>query len=604
MKESNFIEQNNQKWQELEAGLYDESKDPRIRGRLFIKIIEDLSYVHTFYKRGPLLSYLNGMAQVLFSDLNLNKVLSLKRLLAFFTQSFPKAMYVTRRSMLVSLVIFLLSFAIGSLTASGDKEFASQILSSGYIEMTEENIEKGDPMAVYKGMGEIEMFLKIAINNLRVAFLTFIFGLLSSIGSIFILITNGVMVGVFQFFFIERELFLPSFLTIWTHGTIEISCIIVAGGAGIQLGKGLLFPGTYSRAEAFKMSAKSALVVFTGITPLIILAAFIEAFQTRHTEIPDAIRMGFILLCLAFVLFYFFWYPRKKYGADGKHFDELEQKPSPGSRTIFSTKKIFSADQLFAFCIGHLLRFSKNAWLLLGLSILFALTITYSPEDVFTDAAAAELSGFRFSSMFQLGSFIPMNLLVIALMSTILASTSLFHAKTYTPEEAIVKKNKFKTILASIVVSILLYSTLSFATVGTTLLFPFLAALLLQALAIGNLEKGSLISGSRTLFYYLRSNWGKFLLLNLILVILYACYSLVVNSFVLPLVAPTIAMLVTDELLVERQVNMLLSAAFGSFGFFSLLYFVNLGAHLLYFSLREANTAEHLFTRIKTVLID
>jgi len=604
MKESNFIEQNNQKWQELEAGLYDQSKDPRIRGRLFIKIIEDLSYVHTFYKRGPLLSYLNGMAQVLFSDLNLNKVFSLKRLLAFFTRSFPKAMYVTRRSMLVSFVIFLLSFVIGTVTASEDGDFAREILSSRYVDMTEENIENGDPMAVYKDSGEIEMFLRIAINNIRVTFMTFIFGLLSSIGSILILITNGVMVGVFQFFFIERELFWTSFLTIWTHGTIEISCIIVAGGAGIQLGKGLLFPGTYSRAEAFKMSAKSALVVITGITPLIILAAFIEAFQTRHTEIPDGIRLGFILLCFAFILFYFFWYPRKRFSVDKKHFEELEQKPSPSSRTVFNTKGIFGVDQLFAFSIGHLLRFPKNTWLLIGFSLLFALTITYSPEDIFTDAASTELVGFRFGSMFQFDGFIPMNLLVIALMSLVLSSTSLFLAKTYATESNPVKNNRFKTVIASIVVSILLYSLLAFGSVVTILLFPIISALLLQALAIGNLEKGSLLNGLRLLRYYLKSNWGKFLLLNLTFFVLYACYSLIVNTLVLPLVAPTVAMLVTDELLVEKQVHMIFSSSFGSLGFFGLLYFINLAAHLLYFSLREANTAEHLFERIKTVLID
>ena len=95
-----------------------------------------------------------------------------------------------------------------------DPEFSQIILGRGYIEMTQENIASGDPMAVYKQRGQFSMSLGITMNNIWVAFLTFVTGIFYGIGSLGILIRNGIMVGAFQHFFIERGLFQESFLAI------------------------------------------------------------------------------------------------------------------------------------------------------------------------------------------------------------------------------------------------------------------------------------------------------------------------------------------------------------------------------------------------------
>jgi len=79
-------------------------------------------------------------------------------------------------------------------------------------------------------------------------------GAIYAIGTVFILIKNGIMVGAFQFFFYEQGVFLESFLTIWIHGTLEISAIVIAAAAGLTMGKGLVFPGTLTRMQAFQMT--------------------------------------------------------------------------------------------------------------------------------------------------------------------------------------------------------------------------------------------------------------------------------------------------------------------------------------------------------------
>lgn len=170
-------------------------------------------------------------------------------------------------------------------------------------------------MAVYNGSPEAPMFLGITINNIKVSFLCFAAGILTSFGTGLILLQNGIMLGSFQMFFYQHDLLWESALAVWLHGTLEIWAIIVAGAAGLALGNGWLFPGTYSRLESFRRGAKRGLKIVIGTVPVFIMAGFIEGFITRHTELPDMLRLGIILTSLAFIIFYYIYLPnRKKHG--------------------------------------------------------------------------------------------------------------------------------------------------------------------------------------------------------------------------------------------------------------------------------------------------
>jgi len=218
--------------------------------------------------------------------------------------------YAQRRPLLIAFVTAVLAVLIGIISYRIDAGFAEVIMGEYYMEMTRENIENGDPMAVYKQTSPFSMSLRITLNNIFVALRTFVAGAFFAVGSIVEMIRFGVMLGTFQYFFYDQGMFLESFLTIWIHGALEISSIILAGGAGLAMGKGLLFPGTLSRFEAFKTSARDGLKIMLGLIPLFIIAGFLEGYMTRHTELPDAIRGGFILLCVTFIVWYYIVYPR------------------------------------------------------------------------------------------------------------------------------------------------------------------------------------------------------------------------------------------------------------------------------------------------------
>ena len=99
--------------------------------------------------------------------------------------------------------------------------------------------------------------------------------------------------------------------TIWIHGTIEISVIVIASCAGMVMGNGLLFPRTYTRLASFMRSAKAALKIMLSTIPFFIVAGFLEGFVTRHTEMPDWLAILIISASLGLVIYYYVIYPIK-----------------------------------------------------------------------------------------------------------------------------------------------------------------------------------------------------------------------------------------------------------------------------------------------------
>ena len=171
-------------------------------------------------------------------------------------------------------------------------------------------------------------------------------GLFFGIGTLLSLMRNGIMLGTFQYFFIERDLFRESFLTIWQHGTLEISAIVIAGAAGFTIGRGLILPGTYTRFQSLRITARRGLKVMIGLIPVFVFAAFIEGFFTRFTDAPNSLRLLSILLSAFFVLFYFVIYPRKVARKNPEKLS-FQDKINKADETLPNLNKILSGEMLF-----------------------------------------------------------------------------------------------------------------------------------------------------------------------------------------------------------------------------------------------------------------
>jgi uncharacterized membrane protein SpoIIM required for sporulation len=308
MREALFVKQNSEKWKRYEQMRTENSDELAER---FIDITNDLAYANTFYPKSKTTAYLNGLAAVLHQSIYKNKKEDSNRFITFWKTELPVLFYTYRKQLGYSFLFFLLSASIGALSAKYDDSFVRLILGDGYVNMTNENIAKGDPFGVYKRQGELEMFLMIAANNTYVSLLMFVSGIFLSIGPVFFMLRNGVMIGAFEYYFFSKGLGAESVLTIWIHGTLEISGIIIAGAAGLVLGHGLLFPKTYTRFQAFKNSAKDGTKIAVGLIPIILVAAFFEGFITRHTGMPLLLSISILAGSLFFIIWYVILYPSK-----------------------------------------------------------------------------------------------------------------------------------------------------------------------------------------------------------------------------------------------------------------------------------------------------
>ena len=313
MKEVTFIRQNIEKWRsaELVVDAVGETEATQLADT-YIDVTSDLAFAQTHYPESKITRYLNNLASALHNEIYRSQRYRWSRLLTFWTDEVPRTMWEARRELLTSFIIFLASALVGMLSQLFDPEFCRIILGDNYVDMTLQNIANGEPMAVYNGDPESDMFSMITLNNVKVSFVTFVLGVFTSIGTGFILFQNGVMLGSFQTFFAQHGLLWQSALAVWLHGTLEISAIIVAGAAGIAMGNGWLFPGTYPRLVSFRRGARRGLRIVVGAVPLFVVAGFIEGFFTRHTEWPDLLRLSIILCSLAFVIYYYIVLPKKK----------------------------------------------------------------------------------------------------------------------------------------------------------------------------------------------------------------------------------------------------------------------------------------------------
>jgi uncharacterized membrane protein SpoIIM required for sporulation len=312
MREASFVKRNKNKWLLFENVLDNKEQiSPDKLSDLYIEITDDLSYAKTFYPQSNTASYLNSIASKAHQKIYKTKKESKNRLVNFFKFEFPLEFSKYHKQLLIAFITFLFFAIVGAYSAAHDGDFVRLILGDNYVNMTLENIEKGDPMAVYKKMGEGNMFIQITLNNLKVAMMAFVFGMLFSVGTLYVMMQNGIMLGSFLYFFYQKDLLWESSRTIWIHGTIEISVIIIAGCAGLVLGNGLLFPKTYSRLASFKQSFKVGLKIMVSTIPFFIVAGFLEGFVTRHTEMPDWLAIFIILISFLTIVYYYVIYPIK-----------------------------------------------------------------------------------------------------------------------------------------------------------------------------------------------------------------------------------------------------------------------------------------------------
>jgi uncharacterized membrane protein SpoIIM required for sporulation len=309
MREAQFLKQNAEKWKQYETEV-NHFDNPDTFADRFVELTDDLAYSRTFYPNSNTSRYLNGITSLFHQKIYRNKKEKSNRIWSFWQFELPYIFKQYHRQLLYAFLFFIAFCLVGALSAKYDDSFIRLILGDGYVNMTNENIENGDPFGVYKDQDAVFMFFRIAFNNIRVAFIAFVLGIFFSVGTVILILRNGLMVGAFLQFFFAKGLGQEAVLAIFIHGTIELSVIVIAGCAGLILGNSLLFPKTYSRWDSLLKGGRDGMKIVFGLVPFFLVAAMLESFVTRYyQEMSPWLKLIILGLSLALIIGYFVIYP-------------------------------------------------------------------------------------------------------------------------------------------------------------------------------------------------------------------------------------------------------------------------------------------------------
>ncbi len=314
MREVTFLRKNAEKWKTFEQDLKTyKTKSADHLAELYIELNNDLAYAQSCYPGTKTTLYLNDLSISAHNKIYKNQKEKQSRIITFWKVEVPEVFSYHLKELTAAFVIFFIFCGIGIISQQNDASFARYILGDNYVNMTLTNIDKGDPLAVYKSHTQLDMFFAITFNNIRVSFINFILGVFTVFGTGYVMLKNGVMVGTFITFFADYDLLSEAMLVIFIHGALELSAITISGAAGFVLGNSLILPGTFKRSESFKHGVRDGLKMLISLVPVFILAGALESFVTRYTDMPIFLSLFIIIGSFIFITWYYIILPVKIY---------------------------------------------------------------------------------------------------------------------------------------------------------------------------------------------------------------------------------------------------------------------------------------------------
>jgi uncharacterized membrane protein SpoIIM required for sporulation len=322
LREGLFIRKNKDRWQRIEQGTPSTADE---MAREFTQLVDDLAYAKTFYPNSRVTQYINTLASRIYMRIYQNRKERSNKLVTFFKYDVPFTVGKHHRVMLFAFIVFILFFSVGFFSSIHDESFVRQVLGDSYVDMTEKNIEEGNPFNVYTDSNPFSMWIRIMINNIMVSFSYFFRGILFGIPSITSLAKESIRIGAFEHLFYVKGLGGQAVVTVLLHGLLELTAIILTCGAGVVMGKSYLFAGTEKRIDSLKQGAKDGVKIVVGLVPVFVVAAFIEGFITRYYKMPLFMSISILAVCGVFIIWYFVLYPiyLKRRAAGAAHTGDL-----------------------------------------------------------------------------------------------------------------------------------------------------------------------------------------------------------------------------------------------------------------------------------------
>ena len=205
----------------------------------------------------------------------------------FYRWGFPAIVQQSSGYIAIATALFLLGSLIAWWFTWQDPVFLSLVVPEWLIEKVR---DKGELwMGSIVGIQPLASS-SIMINNIKVSFAAVAGGITAGIFTAYILFFNGIAIGSVATLVGQNKLAYPFWAFVFPHGALELPAIFFAGGAGLLIGRAILFPGKYKRADALKLYGSQAAQLVFGIVPMLVIAGTIEGFFSPSLLIPEPIK--------------------------------------------------------------------------------------------------------------------------------------------------------------------------------------------------------------------------------------------------------------------------------------------------------------------------
>jgi uncharacterized membrane protein SpoIIM required for sporulation len=226
-----------------------------------------------------------------------------KTIFSFFWDTYPSTFRRNLKHCLLAVLIFAVAGVVGAALTYQNPDFKVKILGPQMVETIDRHEMWTHSIVGIKPLASSA----IMTNNMSVGFTTFAFGITAGLGTIYMMAFNGLLIGVIGMACRLSGMSVQLWSFVAPHGVLELPAIFIAGGAGLRIAQGLLFPGILPRRESLAQAGLEAVQLLLGTIPILIIAGLIEAFVSP-TGLPVPLKFsmaGALFVLLAVYLFGF-----------------------------------------------------------------------------------------------------------------------------------------------------------------------------------------------------------------------------------------------------------------------------------------------------------
>jgi uncharacterized membrane protein SpoIIM required for sporulation len=256
-------------------------------GLLYRQAAADLSAVRSDEVSRSLETYLNRLVSRAHNHIYSGDRLSLMSIWNFLSKGYPRIFRRLLPYTTVAFAIFLGGALLGTLLTVARPQFMHAMLGPQMVDKIEHHQMWTDSILTAKPQESS----RIMTNNIAVCFYTYAGGIFAGIGTIFLMFTNGMSIGVITTACTQHQMALSVWSFVAAHGALELPSIFISGGAGLRLASGLLFPGMLRRRDALALAGGESIRLLSGTIPMLVIAGILEAFLSP-THAPLALKFS------------------------------------------------------------------------------------------------------------------------------------------------------------------------------------------------------------------------------------------------------------------------------------------------------------------------